>query len=102
MLAATISDGSVAVAEHPDPEPGKGEILVRARAAGLNGADILQVAGHYPAPPGVPPDVPGLEVAGAVVAAGVAVVVAGATYALWPLWASGLILLALGIVAYRP
>ena len=34
--------------------------------------------------------------------AGVAVVVAGATYALWPLWASGLILLALGIVAYRP
>jgi NADPH2:quinone reductase len=70
MLAATISDGSVAVAEHPDPEPGKGEVLVRVRAAGLNGADILQRAGHYPAPPGSPQDIPGLELAGEVVALG--------------------------------
>jgi putative PIG3 family NAD(P)H quinone oxidoreductase len=70
MRAATISDGEVAVAEHPDPEPAKGELLVRVRAAGLNGADIHQRAGNYPAPPGSPPDIPGLELAGEVVATG--------------------------------
>jgi NADPH:quinone reductase len=70
MRAATISDGSVEVAEHPDPEPAKNEILVRVRAAGLNGADIMQRAGRYPAPPGSPPDIPGLEMAGEVVAVG--------------------------------
>src|ERR671920_1258796 len=70
MRAATISDGSVAVADHPDPEPGKNEVLVRVRAAGINGADILQRAGGYPAPPGSPPDIPGLELAGEVVARG--------------------------------
>src|SRR5919107_6361228 len=70
MRAATISDGSVAVAEHPDPEPGKGELLVRVRAAGINGADILQRKGAYPAPPGSPPDIPGLELAGEVAARG--------------------------------
>src|ERR687893_898221 len=70
MRAATISDGSVAVADHPDPEPGKNEILVRVRAAGINGADILQRKGAYPAPPGSPPDIPGLELAGEVVALG--------------------------------
>ena len=52
MLAATIRDGEVRTEEHPDPEPGTGEILVRVRAAGLNGADIHQRAGRYPAPPG--------------------------------------------------
>jgi NADPH2:quinone reductase len=70
MRAATISDGSVVVAEHPDPEPAKNEILVRVRAAGLNGADIMQRAGRYPAPPGSPPDIPGLEMAGEVAAVG--------------------------------
>ena len=70
MLAATISDGSVAAAEKPDPAPGKGELLVRVRAAGVNGADILQRKGGYPAPPGSPPDIPGLELAGEVVARG--------------------------------
>src|SRR5688500_11469395 len=70
MRAATIRDGEVLVAEHPDPEPGAGELLVRVRAAGLNGADILQRAGAYPAPPGAPADIPGLELAGEVVARG--------------------------------
>jgi putative PIG3 family NAD(P)H quinone oxidoreductase len=70
MRAATIRDGAVTVEEHPDPEPGKGEVLVRVKAAGLNGADILQRKGAYPAPPGSPPDIPGLELAGEVVAAG--------------------------------
>jgi NADPH:quinone reductase len=70
MRAATIRDGSVVVEEHPDPEPGVGEILVRVRAAGLNGADLLQRKGVYPAPPGSPPDIPGLELAGEVVGRG--------------------------------
>jgi NADPH:quinone reductase len=45
-------------------------VLVRVQAAGLNGADMLQRKGGYPAPPGVPPDIPGLELAGEVVARG--------------------------------
>ena len=70
MRAATIRDGEVVVAEHPDPEPGAGEVLVRVRAAGINGADVLQRRGLYPAPPGSPADIPGLELAGEVVARG--------------------------------
>jgi putative PIG3 family NAD(P)H quinone oxidoreductase len=70
MRAATIRDGEVVVAEHPDPEPGKGEVLVRVRAAGLNAADLLQRKGGYPAPPGWPPDIPGMELAGEVAARG--------------------------------
>ena len=70
MRAATIRNGSVVLEEHPDPEPGVGEVLVRVRAAGLNGADMLQRQGAYPAPPGSPQDIPGLELAGEVVAAG--------------------------------
>jgi NADPH:quinone reductase len=70
VRAVTIRNGSLEVAERPDPEPGKGEVLVRVRAAGLNGADLLQRAGRYPAPPGSPADIPGLELAGEVVARG--------------------------------
>ena len=70
MRAATISDASLDVRDHPDPEPGAGEVLVRVRAAGLNGADILQRKGGYPAPPGAPQDIPGLELAGEVAALG--------------------------------
>jgi NADPH:quinone reductase len=70
MRAATIRDGEVLVEEHPDPEPGKGEILVRVRAAAINGGDLHQRAGRYPAPPGWPPDIPGMELAGEVVGRG--------------------------------
>jgi NADPH:quinone reductase len=70
MRAATIRDGEIAVHEHPDPEPQAGELLVRVRAAGINGADMLQLKGGYPPPPGSPPDIPGLELAGEVVAMG--------------------------------
>ena len=70
MRAATIRDGEIAVREHPDPVPEAGELLVRVRAAGLNGADMLQLKGGYPAPAGSPPDIPGLELAGEVVASG--------------------------------
>jgi NADPH2:quinone reductase len=70
MRAATIRDGEIAVHDHPDPQPQAGELLVRVRAAGLNGADMMQLAGRYPAPPGCPQDIPGLELAGEVVACG--------------------------------
>jgi len=70
MQAATIRDREVAVEEHPDPVPGVGEVLVRVRAAGVNGADMMQRRGLYPAPPGSPPDIPGLELAGEVSALG--------------------------------
>ncbi len=70
MLAVTIRDKQLSVEEHPDPEPGAGEALVRVRAAGLNGADMMQRRGLYPAPPGAPQDIPGLELAGEVVARG--------------------------------
>jgi NADPH2:quinone reductase len=70
MRAATVAEGTIVVAERPDPEPGAGEILVRVRAAGLNAADLMQRAGLYPAPPGSPPDIPGLELAGEVAATG--------------------------------
>ena len=65
-----VKDGELLVEERPDPEPGSGEVLVRVKAAGLNGADMLQRQGAYPAPPGSPPDIPGLELAGEVVATG--------------------------------
>src|SRR3954463_10778153 len=70
MRAATIRDGEVLVDEHPDPEPGAGQVLVRVHGAGLNGADMLQRKGGYPAPPGAPQDIPGLELAGEVVGRG--------------------------------
>lgn len=70
MRAATIRDGELLVEEHPDPEPGVGQVLVRIRAAGVNGADMLQRRGRYPAPPGSPEDIPGLELAGEVEALG--------------------------------
>ena len=66
MRAVTIVERRVEVRDHPDPVPGWGQLRVRVRAAGLNGADLIQVAGNYPAPPGSPPDIPGLELAGEV------------------------------------
>ncbi|HYS82555.1 MAG TPA: NAD(P)H-quinone oxidoreductase [Anaeromyxobacteraceae bacterium] len=63
----------IEVRELPDPRPGRGEVLVRVRAAGLNRADLLQRRGLYPPPPGVREDVPGLELAGEVAAVGDAV-----------------------------
>jgi putative PIG3 family NAD(P)H quinone oxidoreductase len=70
MRAVTIVDKHLEVRDHPDPEPAKGELLVRVRAAGLNRADLMQVEGFYPAPPGSPPDIPGMELAGEVAATG--------------------------------
>jgi NADPH2:quinone reductase len=65
-----IADDRIAVLDHPDPVAGEGELLVRVHGAGLNRADLMQKAGFYPAPPGVPADIPGLEFAGVVEAVG--------------------------------
>ncbi|HLB20533.1 MAG TPA: alcohol dehydrogenase catalytic domain-containing protein, partial [Solirubrobacteraceae bacterium] len=70
MRAATIRDGDIVIEQHRDPQAGVGEVLVRVHAAGLNGADMLQRRGMYPAPPGSPQDIPGMELAGEVAALG--------------------------------
>ena len=58
------------IEERPDPEPGVGEVRVQVRGSSLNRADLLQRRGLYPAPPGYPEDIPGLEFAGEVEALG--------------------------------
>jgi NADPH2:quinone reductase len=55
--------------QRPVPQPGEGEILVNVRAAGVNRPDVAQRRGVYPPPPGIT-DIPGLEIAGVVVACG--------------------------------
>jgi putative PIG3 family NAD(P)H quinone oxidoreductase len=77
MIAVTFLGAGgpevMSVGERPDPVPLPSEVLVRATHAGLNPADVVQRAGNYPAPPGSPADIPGLEVAGTVIACGEAV-----------------------------
>lgn len=77
MIAVTFLGAGgpevMSVGERPDPVPLPSEVLVRATHAGLNPADLIQRAGSYPAPPGSPADIPGLEVAGTVIACGEAV-----------------------------
>jgi NADPH2:quinone reductase len=58
------------VRDVPRPLPREGEVLVRVRASALNRADLLQRLGRYPAPPGAPANIPGLEIAGEVTDAG--------------------------------
>jgi NADPH:quinone reductase-like Zn-dependent oxidoreductase len=70
VQAVTIVEGSLEWLEHPDPVPGEGELLVAVAAAGINAADLLQRRGLYPAPPGSPEDIPGMEFAGEVVGLG--------------------------------
>ena len=70
MHAVVIRDGRLHWEEHDDPVPGDTELLVSVKAAGLNAADLVQRAGFYPAPPGWPADIPGMELAGEVVSAG--------------------------------
>ena len=70
MHAAVLIDGRLEVRERPTPEPGPGDVLVAVAGAGVNAADLIQRRGFYPAPPGWPVDVPGLELAGVVSAVG--------------------------------
>jgi NADPH2:quinone reductase len=74
MRAIVLSgDGGMRLDDRPDPAPGSSEVLVAVDYAGVNPADLAQRAGRYPAPPGAPQDIPGMEVAGRVVACGDAV-----------------------------
>ena len=70
MRALVIADGELRVEERATPLPEADQVLVEVAAAGLNRADLMQAQGAYPAPPGWPVDVPGLEFAGTVAATG--------------------------------
>lgn len=70
MQTVVIEAGELHWRERPDPVPGDTELLVAVRAAGINAADLVQQRGFYPAPPGAPADIPGLELAGEVVGIG--------------------------------
>jgi NADPH:quinone reductase-like Zn-dependent oxidoreductase len=75
LMRAVVFTGAggsevIRLEDRPDPTPGSDEVVLAVRYAGLNPADLAQLAGNYPAPPGSPPDIPGIEVAGTVVARG--------------------------------
>jgi putative PIG3 family NAD(P)H quinone oxidoreductase len=66
LLAVAGDRPRLEIAELPVPEPGPRQALVRVSAAGLNRVDLLQLLGRYPAPPGAPPAILGIEFAGVV------------------------------------
>lgn len=65
----TVADGALTATQVPEPAPGPDEVLIEIAAAGVNRADLLQAAGHYPGPAGAPAW-PGLEVSGTIVNVG--------------------------------
>ena len=70
MKALVIAEGALRLEDRETPAPAADQVLVEVAGTGVNRADLLQVGGRYPAPPGWPKDVPGLELSGTVVAAG--------------------------------
>src|ERR1700729_321935 len=68
-IAAPGGPEQLKTAIRPTPEPGDGEVLIRVEAAGVNRPDVMQRQGRYPPPPGAS-DLPGMEIAGEVVALG--------------------------------
>src|SRR5580692_5420939 len=68
-IAAPGGPDELKLARRPTPKPAEGEVLVRVAAAGVNRPDVMQREGRYPPPAGAS-DIPGLEVAGEVVALG--------------------------------
>jgi NADPH:quinone reductase-like Zn-dependent oxidoreductase len=71
MQAVVIDAGRLVWREWPDPVPGPNDLLVGVRAAGVCRGDTMQRVGMYPPPPGTaPPEIPGFELAGEVVATG--------------------------------
>jgi NADPH:quinone reductase len=70
VRALVVSDGELRIEERSTPTPEADQVLVEVTAAGLNRADLIQLRGLYPAPPGWPPDIPGLEFAGTVAGTG--------------------------------
>lgn len=69
MRAVLAQENKPVVVELPDPTPGEGEVLINVKATALNRADLLQVMGNYPPPPGAPETL-GLELAGEIAALG--------------------------------
>jgi NADPH2:quinone reductase len=74
LMRQVVFDGAggpdvIRIAEAPVPRPSSGKVLVEVVAAGINRADLMQRAGHYPPPPGES-EVPGMEIAGHVAALG--------------------------------
>jgi putative PIG3 family NAD(P)H quinone oxidoreductase len=70
VRAVVIRDNQLVWEERADPVVGDTQVLVSVKAAGINSADLVQRMGFYPAPPGWPEDIPGMEMAGEVVAVG--------------------------------
>ncbi|MCX6512708.1 MAG: zinc-binding dehydrogenase [Actinobacteria bacterium] len=71
MRAVVIqAGGELLIEERPDPQASESQVLVGVESSGLNGADQLQRRGFYPAPAGVVADIPGLEIAGSILAIG--------------------------------
>jgi NADPH:quinone reductase-like Zn-dependent oxidoreductase len=70
VFAGAGGNEVVSLAERPDPVPAGHDVLVAARFAGVNWADVAQRQGFYPPPVGAPADIPGLEAAGVVQAVG--------------------------------
>lgn len=70
MRVLSINDHALAFEDRATPQPGPHDVVVSVRAAGINAADLLQRQGFYPAPPGWPANVPGLEMAGVISAVG--------------------------------
>jgi len=70
MITTYGGPESLTLTDRPTPTPLDHEVLIKVRAAGINRPDIFQRKGHYPAPTGVVPDIPGLEVSGVIVACG--------------------------------
>src|SRR3977135_3172327 len=68
-IAAPGGPEQLKTALRPIPHPGEGEVLVRVEAAGVNRPDVMQRQGRYPPPPGAS-DLPGMEIAGEIVALG--------------------------------
>ena len=66
-ITSPVAPDVLRLADRPDPVAGAGEALIRVTASGVNRPDVLQRKGMYPVPPGAS-DIPGLEVAGTVVA----------------------------------
>lgn len=68
VIRSALGEGpqGLTISEAKDPRPSSGEVVIQVKASAINRADLLQTLGLYPAPPGVVPDVPGLEFAGVV------------------------------------
>ena len=70
IITAPGAPDVLRIEERPIPVPARGEVLVRVHGSAMNRADVLQRQGRYPPPPGAPADIPGMEIAGAIVGRG--------------------------------